>query len=295
MSETTQQQWTIKRLLDWTTEYFSKSTIGNARLEAEVLLAEALECERIDLYTRFDETPEDAKLTEFRVWVKRRGAGEPVAYLVGHREFYSLRFAVDSNVLIPRPETEHLVVAAIEAAKSFDVSPIRIIDVGTGSGCVAVTIAKQIEDSKIAATDISESAIAVAQANVHAHEVDARVKLYQGDLLEALPKGSQPVQIIVSNPPYIGRNEIETVDEQVQNHEPSIALFSGENGTEIIERLVNQAPEFLVPGGYLIFETSPIVMDQCVQLVKSNPAFAEVTVQKDYGGLERLVIARTAG
>ena len=294
MSETTQQQWTIQRLLDWTTEYFAKSGTGNARLEAEVLLAEALDCQRIDLYTRFNESPDEETLTEFRTWVKRRGAGEPVAYLVGHREFYSLRFSVDANVLIPRPETEHVVVAAIEAAKTIEANPIRIIDVGTGSGCIAVTLATQIDNCKIAATDISEAALAVAQANVATHGVESKVKLYHGDLLNALPGGSQPVHLIVSNPPYIGKLEIETVDDQVRYHEPEIALFSGEFGTEIIEQLVQQAPQFLLPGGSLIFETSPIVMDKCVNLVKSNPAFASVKIEKDVSGLQRIVVATMA-
>lgn len=291
MSETSVQQWTIQRLLDWTTEYFAKSTAGNARLEAEVLLAEALGCQRIELYTRFNELPEEDRLAEFRTWVKRRGAGEPVAYLVGHREFYSLRFAVDSNVLIPRPETEHVVVAAVEMAKTIDANPIRIIDVGTGSGCIAVTLATQIEHCKIAATDISDPALEVARANVEAHAVGDKVQLFQGDLLDALPQGSDRVHLIVSNPPYIGNLEIETVDDQVKDHEPSVALFSGDHGTEIIERLVQQAPVFLVPGGSLIFETSPIVMDKCVNLVESNPAFASVKVEKDFGGLQRVVVA----
>ena len=292
MSETTEQQWTIKRLLDWTSEYFAKSSPGNARLEAETLLAEALDCQRIELYTRFDELPADEKLKEFRAWVKRRGAGEPVAYIVGHREFYSLRFIVDSNVLIPRPETEHVVVAAIEAAKSIDANPIRIIDVGTGSGCIAVTLAKQIKNSKIAAIDISDGAISVARSNAQAHAVEDRVKLFKGDLLKALPAGSEPVHIIVSNPPYIGTSEIDTVDEQVKNHEPKIALFSGEHGTAITERLIQQSVEILLPGGFLIFETSPIVIDKCVSLVNSNGAFDDVKIEKDYSDHERLVIAR---
>ncbi len=294
MSETTEQQWTIQRLLDWTSEYFAKSTIGNARLEAEVLLAEALNCQRIDLYTRFDELPDPDRLATFRAWVKRRGAGEPVAYIVGHREFYSLRFAVDANVLIPRPETEHVVVAAVEFAKSLDARPIRIIDVGTGSGCIAVTLATQIEHCKIAATDVSEGALAVARANVASHAVEDKVKLFQGDLLNALPHGSQPVHMIVSNPPYIGRLEIETVDDQVKSHEPAIALFSGDHGTEIIEQLIQQAPRYLLPGGRLIFETSPIVMEKCLRLVQSNPAFASVSVDKDYSGLPRVVVATRA-
>lgn len=294
MSETTEQVWTIQKLLDWTTDFFSKSATGNARLEAEVLLAESMGCERIELYTRFAEVPEPEKLAEFRAWVKRRGAGEPVAYLVGHREFFSLRFSVDSNVLIPRPETEHVVLEALEAAKSIVADPIRIIDVGTGSGCIAITLAKQIENCKIAAIDVSEAALAVAQTNLESHDVGDCVKLFQGDLFDALPAGSKPVHLIVSNPPYIGNLEIDTVDEQVKQHEPAIALFSGDHGTEIIQRLVDQAPSYLLPGGSLIFETSPIVMDKCIDIVKSNPAFTNVKVENDYGGLQRVIVAKVA-
>ncbi|MFK7768927.1 MAG: peptide chain release factor N(5)-glutamine methyltransferase [Mariniblastus sp.] len=300
MSNTAEEQWTIQKLLEWTTDFFSKSATGNARLEAEVLLAEALDCDRIHLYTRFAEIPEAEPLANFRAWVKRRGAGEPVAYIVGHREFYSLRFSVDSNVLIPRAETEHVVVAALEAAKELRGvnapadKPLRIIDIGTGSGCIAVTLATQIENCKIAAIDVSEGALTVAKQNAESHEVSDSIKFFQGDLLDALPSGSNPVDMIVSNPPYIGESEINTIDDQVKKHEPSIALFGGEKGTEIIERLVEQAPNFLLPGGFLIFETSPIVMDLCVKLVKANPAFASVEVVKDFGDLQRVVVARMA-
>ncbi len=291
MPDTPEQTWTIKQLLDWTSDFFSKSTIGNARLEAEVLLAEALDCQRIQLYTRFDEQPPAQQLTEFRDWVKRRAAGEPVAYLAGHREFYSLRFHVDSNVLIPRPETEHLVVAAVEFAKSLNSNPIRIIDVGTGSGCIAVTLATLIENCKIAATDISEPALEIAKSNAAHHAVESKMHFFAGDLLDALPPGSSPVHLIVSNPPYIGKLEISTVDDQVKNHEPDIALFSGDHGTEIIQRLVNDAAQFLLPQGALMFETSPIIMDRCVDLVRNHQAYSEVRVIKDYSGHDRIVVA----
>ena len=291
MPETPEQTWTIKQLLDWTTDFFSKSTMGNARLEAEVLLAEALECQRIELYTRFDEQPDPQRLTEFRAWVKRRAAGEPVAYLAGHREFYSLRFHVDPNVLIPRPETEHLVVAAVEFAKSLKCDPVRIIDVGTGSGCIAVTLATLIVNCKIAATDISQPALEIAKVNAAHHEVESKVHFFTGDLLQALPQGSSPVHLIVSNPPYIGKLELSTVDDQVKNHEPDIALFSGDHGTEIIERLINDAAQLLLPGGALMFETSPIIMDHCVALVENNQAYCDVRVIKDYSDLDRIVVA----
>ena len=150
-------------------------------------------------------------------------------------------------------------------------------------------------DCKIAATDISQPALDVAKANAQSHEVEDRVRFFEGDLLGALPAGSDPVHMIVSNPPYIGESEINTVDGQVKDHEPAVALFSGEFGVDIITRLVADAPDYLLPGGFLIFETSPIVMDKCVELVKSNPAFESVEVEKDFSGLERVVVAKKVG
>lgn len=294
MAKTTEQPWTIQRLLEWTTDYFRKVDADSPRLEAEVLLAEALDCQRIALYTRFEETPADEPLARFREWVKRRGTGEPVAYIVGHREFYSLRFKVNSDVLIPRPETEHVVVAAIEAAKGITNRPIRVIDVGTGSGCIAVTLAKHLDNPKIAATDLSAAALAVAAENIAAHQVSDRVKCFRGDLLDALPAGSQPVHLIVSNPPYIGTEEKNTVEAAVQQFEPQAALYAGPEGTNVIRRLIQQSAEFLLPGGYLIFETSPIIMDACVKLVEQQPEFVSCDVIKDLAGHRRVVVARKA-
>ena len=289
MAEAT-EQWTLKRLLDWTKDYFEKVGSDSSRLDAEVLLAEALQCQRIELYTRFEEVPPADTLTEYRAWVKRRGAGEPVAYIVGHKEFYSINFDVTPSVLIPRPETEHIVVAAIEAAKSIDDSPIRIIDVGTGSACVAIALAKHIESSVIAATDVSTDALEVARANAAKHDVTDRVRFFTGDLLEALPDGSKPVHLIVSNPPYIGREEINTVEETVLKYEPEMALFGGEQGTEIIQRLVDQSVDMLLPGGQLIFENSPAVFDQCLEIIEKSP-LTLVEAIKDFAGLRRVIVA----
>jgi len=290
MPESPTTQWSIQRLLEWTTDYFNQTGSDSARLDAEVLLAEALECQRIQLYTRFAEVPPDEPLTKFRAWVKRRAAGEPVAYLVGYREFYSLRFSVTPDVLIPRPETEDVVVSALEACKSFP-KPIRIIDVGTGSGCIAVALAKQLKsDFVMAATDLSLEALAVARSNAEAHKVSDKIRFYEGDLLEALPEGSKPVHLIVSNPPYIGRRETDTVEEDVKKYEPDSALFAGEQGTEVILRLVEQAPRFLLPGGKLIFEASPEVMESCIDIVGESPLTFEKVVD-DLAGLKRILIA----
>jgi len=291
MSDTSTNQWTLQRLLDWTTKHFADVGSDSSRLDAEVLLAEALQCQRIELYTRFAEVPPAEPLAKFRQWVKRRAAGEPVAYLVGHKEFYSLKFKVTPATLIPRPETEHLVVAAIEACKQFQ-EPVRIIDVGTGSGCIAVTLAKHLEmKNVIAATDISLEALAVARENAQAHEVESTIRLYEGDLLAALPEGSNPVHLIVSNPPYIGRCEIDTVEATVKDFEPESALFAGETGTEIIDRLVTQAEQMLLPGGCLMFEASPAVMDQCQEIVNRS-ALEFVEIINDYAGLKRILVAK---
>jgi release factor glutamine methyltransferase len=290
MAEAT-DQWTIKRLLEWTTEHFNTVGSENARLDAEVLLAEALQCDRIMLYTRFEEVPSNDSLTKYRGWVKQRIAGEPVAYIVGHKEFYSLNFAVNANVLIPRPETEHVVVEALEAAKEISDRPLRIIDVGTGSGCVAISLAKHIDQCKIAAIDISPEAMVVVGQNIETHQVGDKVKCFTGDLLQALPTGSQPVNLIVSNPPYIGRFETETVEDSVLKYEPEQALFGGEKGTEIIQRLVTESVPMLLPGGRLIFETSPTIFDQCLQIVESSDLELEKSV-KDYADLRRVIVAK---
>lgn len=291
MTEATEQHWTIKRLLEWTTEFFKKTEKGNARLEAEMLLAEALGCARIELYTQFDQVPPQEPMDKFRQWVKRRGAGEPVAYIVGHKEFYSLRFEVNSNVLIPRPETEHVVVAALEAAKTIDDRPIRVIDVGTGSGCIAVTLAKYLSDCKLAAIDISSEALEVARKNADQLDVSDKIHFFQGDLFQALPAGSGAVHMIVSNPPYIGTAEQGTVDPQVSDFEPQVALFSGNDGTEVTARLIAGAHERLLPGGYLIFESSPIIIDRCIALVKNSP-LKLMPIIKDIAGHRRVVVAQ---
>ena len=294
MSEQETKQWTLQRLLEWTTGHFDDAGSDSSRLDAEVLLAEAIQCKRIELYTRFAEVPPAEPLQKFREWVKRRAAGEPVAYLVGHKEFYSLKFKVTPATLIPRPETEHLIVAALEVCKDRNDSagPVRIIDVGTGSGCIAVTLAKHMENQNvIAATDISLEALAVARENAQAHEVDSRIRFYEGDLLDALPEGSKPVDLIVSNPPYIGRCEIDTVEATVKDFEPESALFAGEQGTEIIERLIPQAEKMLLPGGHLILEASPATMDRCEELVNQS-ALDFVQIINDYAGLKRILVAR---
>jgi release factor glutamine methyltransferase len=284
------ETWTIKRLLEWTTEFFGRHDSDSPRLEAEILLAAALGCERIQLYTRFADVPEEPALGRFRAWVKRRAAGEPVAYLVGHREFYSLKFQVDSKVLIPRPETEHVVVETIECAKEFTDTPLEIADVGTGSGCLAVAVAKHIPRAKVLAIDISADALEVAKANVNAHQLGDRIEFIESDVFDQVP--SRQFQLIISNPPYIGTDEIDTVEESVRKYEPEIALFAGSDGMDVIEKLLASANERLVAGGFLIFESSPLIMERCLQLVGSQSGIKLCKTVKDLAGHRRVIVAQ---
>lgn len=283
--------WTIKRLLDWTSEFFQSKELESARLSAEVLLAEALGCQRIELYTRFDEVPMENVLARYRDWVKRHAKGEPVAYLVGSKEFFSLKFEVHAGVLIPRPETEHVVIAAIDAAKTLGDRPVKIVDVGTGSGCIAVTLAKHIPNCTVLATDISADAIKVAKRNAEQHRVLSQVTFLNSDLFKTVPIDVRP-DLIVSNPPYIGRQEIDSVDASVKDFEPEIALFAGDEGTEVIQRLVKEAADRLDNGGFLILETSPVIFARCLEIVTRENRFSEPQVIKDLAGHRRVIQVR---
>jgi release factor glutamine methyltransferase len=294
MSETNTETeaWTSQKLLQWTTDFFKRKELDSPRLAAEVLLAAALGCQRIDLYARFNEVPAEPELGTFRGWVKRHGAGEPVAYLVGHKEFYSLRFEVNHHVLIPRPETEHIVMAALDCAKEFPES-IRIADVGTGSGCIAVTLATQLTGAELMALDLSAEALKVATQNAELHNVDGRVEFTESDLLAAVPS-ERKFDLIVSNPPYIGRNEVGTVEENVAKYEPEMALYGGDEGTEIIDRLITESAEKLNSSGYLIFEFSPMIAEKCQSLIESNKDFVSCEIQKDFSQHQRLIVAKRA-
>jgi release factor glutamine methyltransferase len=307
------ESWTVLRLLTWTTEFLKSHGSESPRLDAEVLLAHARSCERIMLYTTFDEVVSDEVRARFRELVKRRSEGVPVAYLVGKREFYSLSFRVTPDVLIPRPETEFVVVAALDALqgsgsqrvpgvqgseqeeianpKSQIPNPLFVADVGTGSGAIAVAIARHAPNCRIVATDISPAALAIARENATAHHVDDRIEFIQGDLLGSLPAEPR-FAVIVSNPPYIGEQELETLSPSVREHEPRQALIAGPTGTEVIERLLPQAADRLPPGGWLILEVSPIVANRVIGLIADNGRFEPATITKDLAGLARVVKAR---
>jgi release factor glutamine methyltransferase len=293
------EPWTVGRLLQWTADYLKGHGSESPRLDAEVLLAEALGCQRIELYTTFEDVPGDDKRSAFRELVRRRAEGTPVAYLVGRREFYSLSFRVTPDVLIPRPETELLVVAVLDLVKakgpesSSPQSPIAnpsIADVGTGSGIIAVCLAKHLPGSRVTAIDISPAALAVAAENAKKHGVAERIEFVAGDLLASVPAGRR-FDFVVSNPPYVTTAELETLAPDVKKFEPHGALVAGPKGTEVIERLIPQAAERLHPGGHLLMEISPTIHDAVCSLLKSNNRFELGPTIKDLARLPRVVQA----
>ncbi len=290
MSET----WTIGRLLNWTKEYLEKQGSASPRLDAEVLLAYCKQCPRIALYTAFDEIASDELRNRFRDLVKKRADGMPVAYLVGKREFYSLNFAVSPAVLIPRPETEFLVVRALDLLKELGVSGVaqpQVVDVGTGSGCIAVSIAKHSPAAHLTAIDQSTAALEIAKKNADAHKVTDRITFAKGDLLggfDDMPRWN----LILSNPPYISEPEFAELDKTVRDFEPRSALVGGPVGTEIIERFLPQVAAQLLPGGTFLCEISPMILGAVEKLVAAHPTLEWHPPIKDIAQLPRVIEVR---
>lgn len=281
--------WTIRRVLEWTTGYLKERGSESPRLDAELLLAHARGCPRIHLYTAYDEPLPEPVRGRMRELVQRRAAAEPVAYLIGQREFFSLPFHVTPAVLIPRPDTETLVIEALSFLKSR--SSARVLDIGTGSGCVAVALAVNIPDARVTAVDVSSAALEVAQRNAERHGVDHRVQFLEGDLFASLADDAR-FDAIVSNPPYVRTNEIPELQPDVRLSEPHGALDGGEDGLDIIRRIVDNAPDWMVPGGALMIECSPEQADLVRELLEAQGTYASAGIRQDLSNQPRVVIAR---
>lgn len=284
------EPWTLGRLLTWTTNFLKDKQADSPRLDAEVLLAHILGVQRIALYTRFDELASDEVRNRYRQMVKQRVEGCPVAYLVGFKEFYNLRFNVTPAVLVPRPETELLVLEAIRLAKPH--STPRIVDVGTGSGAVALTLAKHLPQARVTAIDLSPEALEVAKKNADQHKLTS-VRFLQGDLLQ--PVASEKFDLVVSNPPYIDSEVVKQLPITVKNFEPKLALDGGPGGTAIIERLATEAKAVLEPGGHLLLEIGADQGKSVPALLERLGGYGPVTVLPDHAGLPRVVKAPRIG
>jgi release factor glutamine methyltransferase len=285
-----EQTWTIGRLLDWTARFLSAQHVEFPRLDAEVLLAHALGCKRIDLYgLRHGEVADAQTRQRYRDFIRKRLEGCPVAYLVGRKEFFSLQFEVTPAVLIPRPDSELVVMMCLELAKSS--SQVRVVDIGTGSGNLAIAVAKQHAGAQVTAVDRSAEAIAVARRNAERHGVAERLTFVVGDLFRALPADAQ-FDFVLSNPPYIPSDEIAQLPPGVRDYEPHAALDGGPDGFAVFDELVRQAKECLAPGGYLIVEIGAPQEQPAKERLVRQGGYELAEVIRDFSNHPRVLRAR---
>ncbi|CAN5122735.1 peptide chain release factor N(5)-glutamine methyltransferase [soil metagenome] len=265
-----QQSWTIGSLLDWTAGFLLKKGAESPRLDAEVLLASVLGCRRIELYTRHTEPAAEEVRERFRDLIRRRTEGCPVAYLVGQKEFYSLTFEVNNSVLIPRPDSEHVVLETLRVCKGLPAP--RILDLGVGSGNLSVSLAFHLKNAQVVAVDISPDALTVAKRNATKHGVDQRVQFLEGDLFEPLPQGAQ-FDAIVSNPPYVPTADVATLETGVAKYEPKQALDGGASGFDVFDRILAGALTRLAPGGSVVIEIGSPQHEEARRKIEVVPEF----------------------
>ncbi len=287
--------WTIGRLLTWTGEFLTRQGVDDPRLSSEVLLAHAAQCRRIDLYAKFDRVLDADSLTRFRESVKRAGNHEPIAYLVGEKEFFSLRFCVTPDALIPRAETEELVECVIDLCRQSGWDSPRLWDLGTGSGCIAIAVLSQLPTATCLATDSSHAALEIARRNAERHQTADRMSLHHATQLalpvELIPEGG--FHLLVSNPPYIPAAQIATLDRAVRDFEPRAALTDEADGLLFYRTIANEGPRYLSPDGYVAVE----IADGCAEAVKeimtAKNAFTHYRTHKDRTvGKERVLVFR---
>jgi release factor glutamine methyltransferase len=286
------EAWTIGRLLGWTTDFLKRKGSESPRLDAEVMLAHALARQRVELYTHFNDEVAEPARKSFRELVLRRAAGSPVAYLVGRKEFFSLPFAVSPDVLIPRPESEFVVAEYLTATAGIE-SP-RCVDVGTGSGCLAIASAHQQRGARFVAIDISEPALAVAKANAAELGVADRIDFRLGDGL--LPLGGEDAfDAIIANPPYIASDQIDQLEAGVKDYEPRLALDGGPGGLVVVSRLIEDAPARLRPGGHLILEIGSAQELPVRALIEKQPSLKLAATVYDHAKHPRVIHAARVG
>lgn len=284
MAQTFGPPWTTTKLLDWTVQYFEKKGIEAARYEAELLLSYALDLERIMLYAYFERPMTDDELGRFRALVKRRAAGEPIAYIQGSKGFYNIDLKTDKRALIPRSDTEALVDVALTVLPKD--STARVLDVGTGTGAVALALAFERSDIELAASDIDPDALSLARENASMLGLEDRVSFFEGDLLDAVDWTD--FDLIVSNPPYIAESERDIMGADVLAFEPHTALFAGADGLDILRRLVPQAHSRLKTGGMFATEIG-FRQGDIVSALLQEHGFQHVTVTQDLGKRDRVV------
>lgn len=291
--------WTISETLLWAEEYLAGYNVPDAKIETEYLLAHALDCKRTELYLNHENHLSDYVLQEFIGFVERRIKREPSQYIIGEQEFWGLPFKITRDVLIPRPETEILVEEAIKtvtsgqwpvASKNIRNHSPLILDLCTGSGCIAISLAKEIPGCKVYAIDISEGALDVAMENAERHDVAGRITFLQGNMFEPLNGLSIKADIIVSNPPYISKDGMKKIEPEISQYEPAGALYGGDDGMDFYKRIIAESPAYLAKGGYLMLEMGYGQAEEIRQLMEVS--FENIDIKKDFTGIDRVIKAQ---
>jgi len=291
MSEARADAWTVQRMLQWMTQDFMGLGVATPRLDAELLLSSVLSCDRVRLYMDMPRPLSRAELDAVRGLVQRRRKREPVAYILGAREFYRHSFEVGPGVLVPRPETELVVDRALAALPRDAAEPSFALDLCTGSGVIAITLAAEREALRVDATDLSPEALAIAARNVARNEVGERVTLHRGDLFEPLPTGRR-YAVITANPPYVADGDYAGLAPEITAHEPKLALVAGADGLDVLRRICAQAAEWLAASGMLIVELGAGQAAPVMQLLAATQRFTDIAAHRDLGGIDRVVEAR---
>jgi release factor glutamine methyltransferase len=304
MKAASQPAWTIVELLRWTADYLRDKGVLEPRASAEVLLAHVLNLSRLDLYLRYDQPLSPEELARFKSLVVRRRQGEPVAYLTGHKEFWSLDFQVRSGVLIPRPETEILVASALEAARTMIGLELKVqepnefarpeknvlwgLEIGVGSGAVVVALARELPQMAWLALDLSETSLTVARDNARRHGAADRLRFVRGDLLSGLNPAPR-FALLVANLPYVSRAQYEQLPREIRDFEPQQALWGGEDGLSLIRPLTQEAHRYLRPGGCLALEVGEGQASEVLELLRQTGAYQGLETLADYQGIPRVL------
>ena len=283
------QIWTIGRILKWTEQYFGQKGVESPRLDAEVLLSHVLGKQRIYLYVHFDEPLQAEELARYRAMIKQRIDRVPVAYILGEKEFMGLTFKVTPDTLVPRPDTEILVQAAVDRLKQWTDGTVRLADIGTGSGAICLSVLSMLDGVTADTVDISPAARAVAEENAATLGLSERVTFHTGDLLT--PIREQQFTAILSNPPYIPEADIQELAPEVRCKEPMTALSGGRDGLDFYRRLCDEAPAMLTDDGFMAFEVGIHQAEDVARLAEASPLIVRTEILKDYAGIDRVVVA----
>ena len=275
----------LKEALTSAINRLTTAQVGSPRMNAELLLMFTIGCERAYLFAHPERELTTEEQTRYQAALDQRIRGIPAQYITGHQEFWGMDFLVTSAVLIPRPETELVIETVLKL--STESSSSRIVDVGTGSGCIALALAKEFPHAEIQATDISAGALEIARANAARHQLDNRIHFRETDLLEGLDPGT--FDFVISNPPYVGESEADEVQLEVRKFEPRNAVFAGPTGTEVIERLIPQAHAALKPAGWLVIEISGTIADRVKHLLSQ---WGQLQITNDLQGIPRVAFAQ---